>query len=142
MFGQSHKPSDDRRKQVMMMAGMGLRHIDIGRLVKLDPKTLRKYYRHELDTGMAEANLRVAQSLYHMAVREHIPSAAIFWLKARAGWKDHDVLAIETNVHIGGIDAPPRETMEQWLGRREKELATLEAPARPTNGGDSGPLVP
>jgi hypothetical protein len=44
-----------------------------------------------LDVGAIQANAAVAQSLFHMATRDKVPSAAIFWLKARAGWKETQV---------------------------------------------------
>lgn len=50
-------------------------------------KTLRKYFREELDRGVPEANYKVASSLYKRATGNDTP-AAIFWLKSRAGWKD------------------------------------------------------
>jgi hypothetical protein len=56
------------------------------------PKTLRKHFRHELDTGHAEANAQVAQTLYRMAVSGVHPAATMFWLKTQARWREkpHD----------------------------------------------------
>ncbi len=57
--------------------------IDIARVVGIDPKTLRKHYRDELDTG----HVKVAENLYREATGEgrEAVTAAIFWLKTRAG---------------------------------------------------------
>lgn len=44
------------------------------------------------------------------------------------GWgkpKEHVTLDGEVELHVVGIDAPPRETREQWIARRERELAAL-----------------
>jgi hypothetical protein len=71
------------------MTGLGIIQVDIGTMLSLDVKTLRKHYRRELDTGAIEANSRVASSLYTMATTDKVVAAAIFWMKARAGWKDH-----------------------------------------------------
>jgi hypothetical protein len=38
-----------------------------------------------------------------------------------------------------GIDAPPRETLEQWLERRRKTLAALDGPRREHAPGESAP---
>ena len=38
-------------------------------LVGIDPKTLRKHYRHELDHGHTKANAKVAENLYRKAHR-------------------------------------------------------------------------
>ena len=85
-----HQVTDLQRKQIKAMAAMGLGHVAISRLVELNRNTLYKYYRRELDIGADEANLAVARSLFDMATKEHVPAAAIFWMKARAGWKDRD----------------------------------------------------
>jgi len=39
------------RRQVEAMAGYGVPEADIALVLRIDPKTLRKYYRAELDTG-------------------------------------------------------------------------------------------
>ena len=93
-----HQPDAGYRKQVEAMAGYGVPELDIARVVGIDPKTLRKHYRQELDGGHIKANAKVAENLFRKATGEGRESviAAIFWLKTRAGWR-------ETNVHeIGG----------------------------------------
>jgi len=90
-----YKPTEETRRQVLAMTGMGLNQSQVSLLLKVDSKTLRKFYRWELDAGVHEANLRVAQSLYEMATRLKIPSAAMFWMRARAGWKDRDATSLE-----------------------------------------------
>ena len=69
------------------MAGYGVPEAEIAALVGIDAKTLRKHYRHELDHGHIKANAKVAENLYRMATGEgrEAVTAAIFWLKARAG---------------------------------------------------------
>ena len=83
-----HKPSDATRKVVASAVGMGLDQVTISHLLDVNPKTLRKFYRVELDTGAAKANLNVARSLYGRATSGKDTIASIFWLKARAGWVD------------------------------------------------------
>jgi len=75
---------------------MGMDQVSISALLDITPKTLRKFYRHELDTGAAKANLSVARSLYERASGGKDTIASIFWLKARAGWVD-----TVKNVHEG-----------------------------------------
>ncbi len=83
-------PTPEKRSQVETMAGFGIPEKDIGLSMDIDAKTLRKYYRKELDTGHIKANAAVAQSLYKKATGDASQSvtAAIFWLKTRAGWKE------------------------------------------------------
>jgi hypothetical protein len=72
------------------MAGYGVREDDIALVLGLAPKTLRKHFRPELDTGHIKANVKVAESLFRKATgpgREAV-TAAIFWLKTRAGWTE------------------------------------------------------
>ncbi len=76
------------RKMVKAMASLGCRHEDIARMMEMTPKTLRKHFRSELDTGAIEANNKVVQSLFEMATTGKNPTAAIFWAKTRCGWRE------------------------------------------------------
>jgi hypothetical protein len=124
----SHKPDPAIRRQVEVMAGYGVRESDIAGLIGVDPKTLRKHYRHELDHGHVKANAKVAENLFRKATGEGREAviAAIFWLKTRAGWK-------ETSVHeVSGPAGGPIETtgrsaldtlMERISAIRARQLA-------------------
>ena len=85
---QAFEPSDEHRRTVRALAGFGIRQDDIAIHLGIDPKTLRRHFREELDRGVIEANAKVAQSLFHLATVDKNVSAAIFWLKARAGWRE------------------------------------------------------
>jgi hypothetical protein len=68
---------------------LGLNQDDVARIVGIkSTKTLRKYYRDDLDFGIAVATQGVAQSLFNMAVSEVHPAATMFWLKCRARWSE------------------------------------------------------
>ena len=60
---EPHVPTDEFRKLVESTSGLGLPHEQIAILVGIDDKTLRKYYRAELDTGKAKANSQIAKTL-------------------------------------------------------------------------------
>ena len=94
MGRRAHRPDDAGRRQVEALAGYGVPEAEIAGVVGIDPKTLRKHYRQELDHGHTKANARVAENLYRKATGEgrEAVTAAIFWLKTRAHWK-------ETSVH-------------------------------------------
>jgi hypothetical protein len=122
---------------VETLASYGITHIDIGAVIGVDPKTLRKHYGPELETAETKANAMVAQSLFSKATSKGItgPSvtAAIFWLKVRAGWK-------ETSVHEhGGRNGGPIEfcdlsaLSDDELDQLEKIRAKIAKP-----GGDQG----
>ena len=67
---------------------------------RLDAKTLRKHFRSELDRGSIEANIKVAQTLFTMATVDKNVAAAIFWMKARAGWREKMALTGENGVPV------------------------------------------
>ena len=86
----SFEATPAQRQMVEAMAGCGIPETDIATVVGIAPKTLRKHFRPELDTGHIKANAKVAGNLYRIATgsgREAV-TAAIFWLKTRAGWCD------------------------------------------------------
>jgi len=58
---KAHKPTDESRRMVESTSGLGLPHEQIAILVGIDDKTLRKYYRTELDLGKAKANGQIAK---------------------------------------------------------------------------------
>jgi hypothetical protein len=50
---------------------------------------------------------------------------------------------VNGNVVVGGgIDAPPRETIEQWLERRRKTLAALDGPRPASVPGETAQPPP
>jgi hypothetical protein len=103
MGRRAHVPAPQDRRQVEAMAGYGIPEKDIACVLDIDPKTLRKHYRAELDKGGIKATAKVAENLFRKATGEgrEAVTAAIFWLKTRAGWK-------ETSVHeVGGKDGQP-----------------------------------
>jgi ABC-type branched-subunit amino acid transport system substrate-binding protein len=87
MSRQSHKPDPAVRRQVETLAAYGIPEHEISRVVGIDPKTLRKHYRDELDLGETKANAQVAGFLFNAARGGNV-TAQIFWLKTRARWKE------------------------------------------------------
>src|SRR3954447_25700131 len=86
----SFEPTQAQRHMVEAMTGCGVPEADIAVVIGIAPKTLRKHFRDELDTGHIKASAKVAGNLYRIATgsgREAV-TAAIFWLKVRAGWRE------------------------------------------------------
>ena len=94
MGRRAHRPDATSRRQVEAMSAYGVPEADVARVIGIDPKTLRKHYRTELDTGAVKATAKVAEFLYRKATSEgqQCVTAAIFWLKTRGQWK-------ETSIH-------------------------------------------
>jgi hypothetical protein len=87
MGRRAHRPDPSQRRQVEAMAAYGIPEIDISRVIGIDPKTLRKCYREELDLGETKANAQVAGFLFNAAKNGNV-TAQIFWLKTRARWRE------------------------------------------------------
>ena len=49
------------------MCAYGMAEPIIAKLIGVDPKTLRKHYRDELDTGQEKATAKVAECLFRKA---------------------------------------------------------------------------
>lgn len=105
MSRRAHAPDVPTRRQVEAMAGYGVPEHEIAGVIGIDAKTLRKHYRQELSLGHTKANVKVAENLYRKACGEGRESvtAAIFWLKTRARWKETLV------TELGGIPGQPVE---------------------------------
>lgn len=90
MARRAHRPDERGRRQVEALAAYGVPEFDIARVVGIDPKTLRKHYREELDTGAIKATAKVAEFLFRKATTEgaQCVTAAIFWMKTRGGWRE------------------------------------------------------
>ena len=89
MGRRAHLPDERGRRQVEALAAYGVPETDIARVVGIDPKTLRKHYRDELDLGATKATAKVAEFLFRKATNEghQCVTAAIFWMKTRGGGK-------------------------------------------------------
>jgi hypothetical protein len=124
-----HKPDEKTRQVVESAVGMGLDQQSISKLLDINPKTLRKFYRRELDTGAAKANLSVAKTLYKRATSGKDTIAGIFWLKARAGWVDtvkqvHE--GIPENITVTFALEPPEEQPELIDVTPRKEIENAD----------------
>jgi hypothetical protein len=114
----SHEPTPALRRQVEAMAAYGVPEIDIGRVLAIDPKTLRKHYRDELDNGHVKANVKVAENLYRKATGEGREAvvAAIFWLKTRARWKETTVNEVSHDL------ADPVKSLMDRISERGRRI--------------------
>jgi hypothetical protein len=86
------KPSAADAKTVQTLSAYGIPEEQIATSIGprgISPKTLRKYFRRELATGMMKANAAVGQTLFQMATSGQCPAATIFWTKTHRnerGW--------------------------------------------------------
>jgi hypothetical protein len=92
--------TEEQRRTVEAMVSYGIPQVDIARVIGIDPDTLRKHFREEIDTGAARANARVAAYLFEVATGQRgdgsaATTAAIFWCKTRLRWKETVVNEVE-----------------------------------------------
>ena len=127
-------PTSEQRELVRTLSGVGTREVDICLLIKgetgkpIDEKTLRKHFRHELDEGCVQATAKVARTLFGFATDpkggSSTVTAAIFWLKTRAGWKE--IQGVELTGR-GGAPVQHQNLSPDLSNLSDDELSNLEA---------------
>lgn len=122
------EPTGEHRNLVRAMSGFGIPQADIATHLEIDAKTLRKHFRRELDRGSIEATVKVAQSLFQMATSGQNTAAAIFWMKARAGWREKHEVQVSMAPSQELTDAELLRIIEQGRDRQaiEAEAAAPE----------------
>ena len=106
-------PLPAQRRQVEALAGYGFAEADIAAVMAIEPEVLRRLYPSELAAAHIKANARVAESLFRRATGEGREAvvAAIFWLKARANWREtssHELSGKEgqpIRIELSAVDA-------------------------------------
>lgn len=101
---QSHEPTKATRDTVTMHTAVGTNHDIIAGILGITKPTLHKYYRKELDEGMARANAAVGSALFNKA-KGGDTASMIFWMKTRAGWRETN------NVELTGKGGGPVESV-------------------------------
>jgi hypothetical protein len=109
-----YDPSLEQRRLVRVMSGFGIPQTDIATQIGIDPKTLRKHFREELDRGTTEAKLKVAQSLFNMAAVGNNVAAAIFRMNARGGWREKPLPDEEATRN-----AEPTRMVISWVSPKD-----------------------
>ena len=86
MGAPTFNPTDAERAEVKNMVAVGIPQESICRGGRdgIDDKTLRKHFRHELDTALVKANTEISGTLYNKARNGDTPSI-IWWEKTRQG---------------------------------------------------------
>ena len=110
------RPTDEQRRTVKALSGYGVPQEGIAVHVGVDVTTLRGYFQDELDRGSVEATAKVAQTLFHLATVEKNVASVIFWMKARAGWRE------TVRQENTGADGKPIATEIVYRWSTEEEL--------------------
>jgi predicted transcriptional regulator len=88
--------------------------VDIAHKLGITDDTLRKHYKKELEDGRIDANASIANTLFNQAKKGNM-TAAIFWLKTRAGWKETNITELAAGdgaqikeINFSFVDVEPR----------------------------------
>jgi len=87
MSRSRHEPNRTRRDRVRTLAGLAISHTDIGAIIGCSEKTLRLYYRTELDEGAEQANAAIVEALLRLVQSGNVASM-IFFEKCRGGKRE------------------------------------------------------
>ena len=125
-----HVPDVKTRKHVLGMASIGFDQERIAAVIEIDPKTLRRHYRYELDHAADKANAMVGTTFLQLATgggdwRKANMRAVETWARFRMGWREPP-----QGLEFSGPNGGPIQT-EAISAREfiEREIARLAARA-------------
>ena len=129
----SFQPTDETRELVLMMSINGVDHTSQAKALRLDPKSLRRHFREQLDCGKMLANAKVAGSLFKKATDGNVP-AQIFWLKVQAKWKEVDRIEVTGNDGVAFMNPLEWQQRVTWMYMEmKKKLPSLEEKNTPAS---------
>jgi DNA-binding XRE family transcriptional regulator len=117
----------DKSNMVRSLSGLGITQDQICAILDISRNTLTKYYEDELKVGKAQANSKVAENLFRIATGSTHGSvtAAIFWLKCQAGWKDTNTIeVINADSHEKQFNKLIENIRDAKLNREESDDTT------------------
>lgn len=115
-----HDPTRTTRELVALHTMSGTRQELIADIIGIDPKTLRKYYRAELDQSKAKANATIGGVLFNKA-KAGDTAAAIFWMKTQAGWRETQQVDHTTKGESLNAITPVQAAIERFKKSNEPE---------------------
>ena len=100
-----YKPTDEQRKQVETLSGLGLPVEQIAALVGVTQDCLYTHFRQHMIEGKAKANIDISRNLF-LAAKNGCATRQIFWAKTQMRWRD------QTRVEHTGPDGGPMQFTE------------------------------
>ena len=120
MTDETGRLTDDQRRMARVIAGLGVSRRQIAKYLGIDDTQLQMLLGDELDQAEADVNSKVAKALFTMATQKNNVAAAIFWMKARAGWRERQEISatVATAVVAQPLVGPYEQlTREEWLAK-------------------------
>jgi len=148
MARHRYQPIEADRGKVEAMVAYGIPQEEIAATMGISHPTLRRYFEREIQTGTHKANAKIAESLYNAAIKgkgQPAVTAAIFWLKCRAGWKETAILEhqgkleVKTKPDLSKLSVPELQAFRVLLLKIRGQVvdakftaASEGAPIKPT----------
>lgn len=92
-----NKKAEIKKNTIIELARLGVSNYTIAKILKINLHELEDQYRDDIEISKADANNKVAEKCYEMAIKGD-KDMIKFWLKARAGWKEMDKV-VEKSVN-------------------------------------------
>ena len=130
-----YQPVEADRGKVEAMVAYGIPQEEIAATLDISHPTLRRYFKREIQTGTQKANAKIAESLYNAAIKgkgQPAVTAAIFWLKCRAGWKEtailehHPKLEVATKPDLSRLSVDELKTLRRLILKASREVVDVE----------------
>ncbi len=129
--GQPEYEKNERDNNlVLVMAAGGISQDRMASAMGIDAKTLRKYFREQINAGSARADAQVVQSLFNMATTGGNVAAAIWWTKTRMRWSERIVVADGSES-----DLDPASLTDEQIAQRIEKLRRNTSVVRAANSG-------
>ena len=100
MVMPTYAPTDEQRYAVELMSGIGIDQDQMALSLGICKNTLRKHFSQELSVGKVKTITKVSDSLVRQALAGNM-TAAIFYLKCKAGWKEPPTIVENTGPNGG-----------------------------------------
>lgn len=123
-------PSAVARQAVVQLRAAGLDVEAISHFLGTTPATLRRYYQDELSLGYEGLTAGIALTLAQQALNGDV-KAAMFWLKARAGWNDRPEPRPPEQVDQSDLAEQVKRIVDA-VDAIKREAGKLPAPGTPT----------
>lgn len=117
--------TQEKKDKVQLLAGFGITEKFIAGELDISVPTLKKKYKHELETGKEKADSMVAQSLFNKATGDGqgAVAAAIFWAKTRMRWRETPT-ALELSGPDGGAIQVEQVSARELILNKLNSLAS------------------